>query len=195
MTDNLAPSPRPRPNPPGRTPADLAASGTCPRAHPSPRDGSTHAPGCGCGEPDEIERRHLAGGFGRRLRELREARGLTQREVAERARISPEHLSRLETGHRRPEARTVHLLVAVLVADSAARASERQQLNRLANRSWRQWRRKNGRNWVESVIEETAQLEAKVARQTQQLDRLRARRGLPPVVRPEDTPNFPGQSQ
>lgn len=47
--------------------------------------------------------------FGRRLRALREARGITQAELAAALHVSPAYLSALEHGHRgRPSAGLVH---------------------------------------------------------------------------------------
>mgnify|MGYP002675162113 FL=1 len=45
-----------------------------------------------------------------RLRELREARGLTQRQASERCTLSKNMIHRYETGEREPKASTLRLL-------------------------------------------------------------------------------------
>jgi transcriptional regulator with XRE-family HTH domain len=104
-----------------------------------------HLPGCRCGIPDDVERDHLAGGFGSRLRALRDEAGLTQELLAERADLSREMVSLLETGGRRPETRTVRRLVTALLPGPAnvdRRKEERSTLNRLAADSAREWQRR-----------------------------------------------------
>ena len=49
--------------------------------------------------------------FGQLLTELREARGWTKTQLAERAGLDPSSVSRLEAGFRAPEPRTVEVLV------------------------------------------------------------------------------------
>lgn len=44
----------------------------------------------------------IAKRFGKRLRQLREEKGMLQRDLAEKAGIETEHLSRLENGHKEP---------------------------------------------------------------------------------------------
>jgi transcriptional regulator with XRE-family HTH domain len=63
----------------------------------------------------EAERAHA---FGARIRSLRRAHKLTQRQVAERLPMSPSNLSRLENGeHGPPSDEVVAKLAAVLDAD------------------------------------------------------------------------------
>ena len=52
--------------------------------------------------------------FGPRLKELREAAGLTQQELAERAGMTREGIAQLETGRREPAWRSVVALCQVL---------------------------------------------------------------------------------
>jgi transcriptional regulator with XRE-family HTH domain len=52
--------------------------------------------------------------FGPRLRELREAAGLTQGQLAERAALHPQAIVKLERGEREPAWATVLLLVKAL---------------------------------------------------------------------------------
>ncbi len=59
----------------------------------------------------------LAAEFGRRLRALREERGLTQRELAERSGAQVPQISRYETGAYLPTAETLLALAKVLHLD------------------------------------------------------------------------------
>jgi transcriptional regulator with XRE-family HTH domain len=52
--------------------------------------------------------------FGQLLTELREVRGWTKTQLAERAGLDPSSVSRLEAGFRAPEPRTVEVLVKAL---------------------------------------------------------------------------------
>src|SRR5579875_1866609 len=52
--------------------------------------------------------------FGRALRDMRLAGGLTQEELAERARLSVRTISLAENGFSRPYLKTVHLLAGAL---------------------------------------------------------------------------------
>ncbi|MEV4419907.1 XRE family transcriptional regulator [Patulibacter sp. NPDC049589] len=54
------------------------------------------------------------GAVGRRLRELRRARGLSARAVAERAQVSPAYLSRLENGKVSPTVSTLTRVVQAM---------------------------------------------------------------------------------
>src|SRR3954452_17581940 len=87
------------------------------------------------GTPGPIERQHLADGFGRRLRQLRRRAHLTQRQLAERADRTPEFVSMLERGWRRPEARTVMLLSRALATTAAGQKAIRVELRYLAGDS------------------------------------------------------------
>ena len=60
-----------------------------------------------------MREKNLPKEFGRRLRAAREARGLTQRDVAERAELADKYVSRIEIGAATP---------SVLVASRLARA-------------------------------------------------------------------------
>src|SRR3954454_23999729 len=76
-------------------------------------DGS---PGENAGERD--------GTFGARLRRAREAAGLSQEELAERAGVSPNTVGDLERGeHRRPYPATVRALADALALTDAERAA------------------------------------------------------------------------
>lgn len=55
--------------------------------------------------------------FGARLRALRRARLLTQGELAEKAGLSDQNISRLETGNHEPRMRTLRALMAALGVD------------------------------------------------------------------------------
>ena len=52
---------------------------------------------------------------GKRIRELREARGWTQTELAEKVRISGEYVRLIETGHRKPKPQIAALLRVISV--------------------------------------------------------------------------------
>jgi transcriptional regulator with XRE-family HTH domain len=93
------------------------------------------------GTPGDREREFLREGFGAHLRALRVSAGLTQAELGKRAKVDRVHISRLELGRRRPEGGTVRRLVAQLVPPTE-REAQRRHLNRLADMSWREWRRK-----------------------------------------------------
>jgi ribosome-binding protein aMBF1 (putative translation factor) len=58
-------------------------------------------------------------GYGERLRELREGRGLTQKELAKLFGVSVVTISRLENDHfnKRPQKRTIQRLAGVLEVD------------------------------------------------------------------------------
>src|SRR5215204_2165021 len=73
-------------------------------------------------KPGEIERHDAS--FGTRLRRLREAAGLTQEELAERAGLSAKGISDLERGERRrPYPHTVRSLADALKLSGDERAS------------------------------------------------------------------------
>src|SRR3954464_4719993 len=55
--------------------------------------------------------------FSGRLRELREAAGLTQQQLAEKAGLTREGVAQLETGRREPTWRTVVALCGALAVD------------------------------------------------------------------------------
>ncbi|WP_208297998.1 helix-turn-helix domain-containing protein [Actinophytocola oryzae] len=116
------------------------------------------------GTPGPIERRYLADGFGRRLRQLRRRAGLTQQQLADRADRTRGHVSRLERGLRRPEWRTLLLLSQALAPTRAEQKAIRVELRMLAGDSAREWRR-GGRHYVASVEAELPAVMAKVNRQ------------------------------
>ena len=58
----------------------------------------------------------LAGRLGRRVRELRLARGWTQEELGSRAKVKPETVSRIETSTVLPDLRTLSRIAPVLGA-------------------------------------------------------------------------------
>lgn len=58
--------------------------------------------------------------FGGRLRELREAAGLTQAQLAERASLTREGVAQLETGRRKPAWETVLALCEALAVPCTA---------------------------------------------------------------------------
>ncbi len=70
-------------------------------------------------EPGPVERRHLASGVGRLLRNERTATGLPLRRLAAEAGLSIGMLSMLENGRRRPRPATLASLAAVLAPDAA----------------------------------------------------------------------------
>lgn len=55
--------------------------------------------------------------FGRRLRQLREEKGLTQEQIAFRARLSREYLSRIESGKRNVSLDVIERLSEALGVD------------------------------------------------------------------------------
>lgn len=57
------------------------------------------------------------GSVGERLRSLRESRGYSLRQLAERSRLSAGYLSEVENGHKIPSLRTLRRLAAALEAD------------------------------------------------------------------------------
>jgi transcriptional regulator with XRE-family HTH domain len=134
------------------------------RTSPSRTDGDVGSSGH-AGTPGPIERQQLADGFGARLRQLRRRAGLTQRQVAERAGRTPEFVSLLERGLRRPESLTVLLLSRVLASTRAEQKAVRVELRRLAGDSMRQWRRRDGRDFMASMEVELPATMAKVNRQ------------------------------
>ena len=69
-----------------------------------------------------VDRRSDAGvrpsdGFGARLREARLGRALSQAELAEKAGISSDVITKAECGHRRPQPRTIRKLADALEVD------------------------------------------------------------------------------
>lgn len=64
---------------------------------------------------------HLSREFGRRLRQEREEIAFTQEEFAKLSRIPQYHLSKLESGHRLPDWKTLRKLVRALGAPAAER--------------------------------------------------------------------------
>jgi transcriptional regulator with XRE-family HTH domain len=46
--------------------------------------------------------KNLQRDFGRRIRELRDKSGWTQRQLSERAKLSYQHVNNIENGHREP---------------------------------------------------------------------------------------------
>ena len=57
--------------------------------------------------------------LGGRIKEKRKTRGLTQELLAEKTRITPRYLSRLELGHQSPSIETLAKLTAVLEIELA----------------------------------------------------------------------------
>ena len=57
---------------------------------------------------------------GERLRQLRLSRRLTQRQLADRARVSPEAVWTIENGRKHPRRSTALLLAEALGVDAAA---------------------------------------------------------------------------
>lgn len=82
-----------------------------------------------------MEMETKAGEIGARVRAVREGRALTQREVAERAGVGMEQISRIENGRRQPRATTIRRLAEALGvpvetltgAEGLPRLAERQQ--------------------------------------------------------------------
>ncbi|GAB3754840.1 hypothetical protein GCM10027591_03800 [Zhihengliuella somnathii] len=97
----------------------------------------------GCGEPTAHERRFLARGFGRRLREARQARCMSQARVAYLAGVSPALVSYLETGWRRPGESSLIDVAKVLGQEEWPELAA--ELRELAGDSWRPgWNRAPG---------------------------------------------------
>lgn len=88
------------------------------------------------GTPTAAEREHLAAGVGARLRTEREARGLTQRILAWKARCTPAHVGQVERGRTRPSRDLLVRLADVLrPGDPEAAAALAADLVRLAGPS------------------------------------------------------------
>jgi transcriptional regulator with XRE-family HTH domain len=60
-----------------------------------------------------VERAHLLGAFGEKLRTVRERRGLSQETLAKRADVHRTHIGALEQGQRDP-----HLSMLLILADA-----------------------------------------------------------------------------
>lgn len=60
-----------------------------------------------------VERSHLLGAFGEKLRTVRERRGLSQETLATRAEVHRTHIGALEQGQRDP-----HLSMLLILADA-----------------------------------------------------------------------------
>ncbi len=58
--------------------------------------------------------------FGRRLRELRRERGLSQSDLAERTSVTPEYVSRIERGRVGPSLAMIERLAAALAVPAKA---------------------------------------------------------------------------
>ncbi len=52
--------------------------------------------------------------YGKRIKELREAAGMTQAELSQKSGISQEHISRLENGHHDINTKTADKIAAAL---------------------------------------------------------------------------------
>src|SRR6476469_2268072 len=120
--------------------------------------------GSHAGTPCPIEQRFLADGFGRRLRERRRQAGLTQAQLAERTGRTQKFVSYLERGLRRPEALTVVLLSRTLAPTAREQKAVRVELRHLAGDSMRQWRRRDGRDYMASMETELPAVMARTAR-------------------------------
>lgn len=79
--------------------------------------------------------RHLVA-FGKRVRELRQAQGLSPTRLAERARLTREQVAAVERGHVELNAATVTALVRGLAAAPADRQALAIELHRLAGTAW-----------------------------------------------------------
>lgn len=66
--------------------------------------------------------------IGTRLRAARRERGLTQDQLAERARLSPDMISRIERGDRRPSIPALHALAAALRISPSQLLGKRERL-------------------------------------------------------------------
>lgn len=71
-------------------------------------EGTNRRSGVGMQTPD---------GFGARLRDVRLVRALSQVELAEKAGISSDVITKAECGHRRPQPRTIRKLADALEVD------------------------------------------------------------------------------
>lgn len=101
-------------------------------AHVGPRlDGNTDTRGL----VDDTEREHLQP-FGKEVRAMRKAAGLTQEQLGKLAGIGITHISRLEHGRRRPSVDAIKALARVMAPEGTADAAE-QRLARLAGDSLR----------------------------------------------------------
>jgi PAS domain S-box-containing protein len=123
--------------------------------------------------------------FGERLRELRKAKGLTQRDLAQKARISFTYVSKMESGAMSPPRhKIIHSLAAVLGADDA----DTDELFGLA--------RKLPRDLVDKVDAETIRMlrsrgDGQEERQRRSKRPARRTTGLPTSeARPEEAPGI-----
>lgn len=90
--------------------------------------------------PDEV-RKHLANGFGAKVRELRRERGWTQQQLAEAIGRDRATVSRFETGRHRPTVPVIRLLAGALATPRRHRAAVALELGNLAGRNVRVGRR------------------------------------------------------
>lgn len=58
--------------------------------------------------------------FGRNVRRLRKERGLSQEELADRARLHPTYVSGIETGYRNPTVKIIGRIAVALEVEPAA---------------------------------------------------------------------------
>ena len=71
--------------------------------------------------------------LGKRISELRKAKGLTQEELAEQSKISVRTLQRIESGVVTPRAYTIRVIYAVLKKDSSFMSLHFEYLKDLFN--------------------------------------------------------------
>ncbi|WP_347885373.1 helix-turn-helix transcriptional regulator [Pseudarthrobacter sp. CC12] len=84
---------------------------------------------------DDTEREHLQP-FGKEVRAMRKAAGLTQEQLGKLAGIGITHISRLEHGRRRPSVDAIKALARVMAPEGTTDAAE-QRMARLAGDSLR----------------------------------------------------------
>ena len=104
---------------------------------------------CGDGLDDRRRKPSLAAEFGARLRSLRDLRGLTQQQLADRLKAAKSRISRYESGSALPEAETLVTLAEVLEvsidelllgrANGAGDDGVQDVRLRDVSASWRKW--------------------------------------------------------
>jgi transcriptional regulator with XRE-family HTH domain len=115
------------------------------------------------------EQEELAAGFGARLRELREAAGLTRARLAALAGVAEMTVDFLEHGHRRPGKTTVAAMAAILRPQNAEEVAE--ELTALAGGSLRQGWKRNSLPAERGLTLEQARRALQLAREDRALAR------------------------
>ncbi|MFE5837225.1 helix-turn-helix domain-containing protein [Arthrobacter sp. NPDC056493] len=144
-------------------------------AHVGPvLDGNTDTRGL----VDDVEREHLATGYGAKVRQLRKGAGLTQAQLGQLAGIGVTHISRLEQGRRRPSVDATKALARVLSPVLDPTALE-QRLAGLAGESLREGAARRKRRQENKHRREAADLIGKQIKRVRRQIAVAESRGLP----------------